>query len=112
MPFEVIPVSNATADAILAWCGVTSPTPADIAIATMAATSAEETIRHYRGQAATEPIEPEYQALAVEMGVYAYTKRGVDGVLSFSENGVAQSYEQGSFPKSMLARITPPTRTQ
>jgi hypothetical protein len=171
VPFEVVQVSNATADAILAWCGVTSPTPADIAVATQAAAMAEDTIRHYRGlddapawepervyalrdvvrpsrandhlylcttaglsdddteptwpttSGATvtdgtvvwteyvRPFEEKYRSLAVEMGVYAYNKRGVDGALAFSENGVSQSYEAGSFPKSMLARITPKATT-
>ena len=111
MPFEVVQVSNATADAILAWCGVTSPTPADIAVAVQAAAMAEDTIRHYRGLDADDAFEEEYRSLAIEMGVYAYNKRGVDGALTFSENGVSQSYEAGSFPKSMLSRITPKATT-
>lgn len=57
------------------------------------------------------PLEKEYESLAVEIGVYLYNKRGVDGVVSFSENGVAQSFEAGSIPKSMLSRITIPAQT-
>jgi hypothetical protein len=105
MAFEVVAVSGATADGILAWCGVTSPTPAETLIAEMAAAAAEDTIKFYRR---TDTLEAEYASLAIEMGVYAYNKRGVDGVLAFSENGVSRSFEQGSFPTSMLSRIRLP----
>lgn len=105
MTFEITPISTATADGILAWCGVTSPTPGDTAVVHLAADAAERTINHFRH---TNALEPEYASLAVEIGVYLYSKRGVDGVVSFNENGVARSFEKGSVPPSMLARIRLP----
>jgi hypothetical protein len=105
MAFEIIPISGSTADGILAWCGVDSPTPAEAVVAGMAAASAEDTINFYRHVTA---LEPQYQSLAIEMGVYLYSKRGVDGTTGFGENGVSRSFETGSFPPSMLARITLP----
>jgi hypothetical protein len=57
------------------------------------------------------PFETKYQSLAIEIGVYLYSKRGVDGTTSFSENGVARTFETGSIPPSMLARISLPTVT-
>lgn len=105
MAFVVVPISGITADSILVWCGVSSPTPAEAALAQMAATAAEDAINFYRR---TDTLEAEYQSLAIEIGVYLYSKRGVDGVLSFSENGVARSFEKGSIPTSMLSRIRLP----
>lgn len=105
MAFEVTPISSTTAESILVWCGVTSPTPAEALVAGLAAASAEDTINFYRH---TTVLEPKYASLAVEMGVYAYSKRGVDGTTGFSENGVSRSFESGSFPPSMLTRITLP----
>lgn len=93
------------------WCGVDSPTPTQVSQAELAAKSAEDTIRHFRGLAATDAFESAYLSLALEMGVYAYEKRGVDGTVSFSENGVQRSYEDGSFPQSMTSRITPKAKT-
>ena len=57
------------------------------------------------------PFETQYAFLAFEMGVYLYTKHGVDGVTAFSENGVQRTFEKGSFPPSMVARITLPSFT-
>lgn len=111
MAFVVEPLVSTTAESILVWCGVTSPTPTETLVAGLAAQAAEDAIRFYRRTEADSPIEDEYKSLAVEMGVYLYNKRGVDGVLSFSENGVAQSFEAGSIPKSMLSRITLPATT-
>lgn len=167
MAFQVIEVSSATAEAILVWCGVADPTPAEISAAQQAALMAEAAIRHYRGldtapvwkpetayaigdicspthpnehlylctvagvSSTTEPtwpitdnatvtdgtvtwtehvrpMEAKYEPLAVEMGSYLYQKRGVDGVTALSENGVSYAYETGSFPPSMLSRITLP----
>lgn len=93
------------ADSILAWCGVDSPTPAQVSVAEMAAQAAIDTINHYRK---TDELEAGYVSLAREMGVYLWQKRGADGAVSFGENGVQRSFEKGSFPPSMLARITLP----
>jgi len=171
MPFDTTPLATDVADAILVWCGVTSPTPAEVVLAEMASDAAIGTIRHYRGldnakawtldttyvlgdirqpthenqhlyQVTTagtsddeteptwpttdggtvtdgtvvwteyvRPFETKYNSLAIEMGVYLYQKRGVDGVNNFSENGLQRSYEKGSFPPSMLSRITPVAET-
>ncbi|MBW2595141.1 MAG: hypothetical protein JRC93_04065 [Deltaproteobacteria bacterium] len=59
----------------------------------------------------TPGFETKYTSLAIEMGTYLYTKRGVDGTIAFSEGGVARSFEKGSFPPSMLARIALPVKS-
>jgi hypothetical protein len=104
MPFVIEPISS-TINGILAWCGVTSPTPAELIVVELAAIAAEDAINFYRH---TTTLEDEYQSLAIEIGVYLYSKRGVDGVLSFSENGVARAFEAGSIPLSILSRIRLP----
>jgi hypothetical protein len=98
-------------DGILGWCGVSDPTFSQLVAAEWAAQSAVDTIQHYRGLGEDDELEAGYLSLAVEMGVYAFEKRGVDGTTQFSEAGGQRIYEVGSFPPSMLSRITPPART-
>jgi hypothetical protein len=111
MAFDVIALTSDIASSVLAWCGVDSPTPAETAVAELAANAAVDTIKFYRGLTPTEDFETAYASLAIEMGVYLYQKRGVDGTISFSENGVSRAFEAGSFPKSMLGRIAIPVET-
>ena len=87
---------------MLAWLGIKTPSLEQTVLIELAADNAEYTIRDIRQQDDTEDIEPKYTALAIEMGVYLYEKRGVDGVSSFSENGISRVYERGTFPNSML----------
>jgi hypothetical protein len=105
MTLDVKPITSDIADAILEGCGVESPTPLQVSIAQYAANNAIDTINGYRK---VDDLEPEYESLALELGVYLWQKRGVDGVTSFGENGVQRSFEKGSFPPSMLSRITLP----
>lgn len=99
--------SEYTINGMTAWLGLNRPTTAQLTLVTIAADDAENTIRRIRQQAADEPIEDLYKTLAVEMGIYLYQKRGVDGTNSFTENGISRVYERGTFPDSMLHRITP-----
>jgi hypothetical protein len=111
MTTDVDSIVSDIASSVLVWCGVDNPASTETAVAQLAATNAVETIKHYRGLGADAAFEPEYMALAVEMATYLWQKRGVDGVTGFSENGVQRSFEAGSFPKSMLSRITLATET-
>ena len=99
--------SEYTINGMTAWLGLNRPTTAQTTLITIAADDAENTIRRIRQQAPEDPIESVYQTLAVEMGVYLYQKLGVDGTNSFTENGISRVYENGTFPESMLHRITP-----
>ena len=99
--------SEYTVDGALAWMGISSPTSQQTALITIAADNAENTIRKIRQQKSDEESEDIYKGLAVEMAVYLYEKRGVDGVSSFTENDISRVYEKGTFPNSMLRRITP-----
>ena len=93
------------ASSVLDWCGVDSPTPSEVVAAELAANMAVDTILFYRK---ADEFETAYTSLAIELAIYAFNKRGVDGTLSYSENGVSQSFEKGSYPPSMLARIALP----
>ena len=99
--------SDYTLNGMLAWLGMDDPTDTQLTLCSIAADDAENTIRKIRQQDSSEEIEDIYKGLAIEMSVYLYEKRGVDGVSSFSENGISRVYERGTFPNSMLRRITP-----
>ena len=103
--------SKDTINGMMAWLGIESPTESQSVLIRLAADDAENTIRKIRQQSEYDDIETIYKGLAVEMGVYLYEKRGVDGVSSFTENGISRVYEKGSFPNSMLRRITPKAST-
>jgi hypothetical protein len=94
-------------EGILGWCGVDDPTSTQMLAAQLAAQGAVDTIQHYRGLTTEDDLEAKYLSLGIEMGVYAFEKRGVDGTSQFSEGGIQRIYEAGSYPPSMLSRITP-----
>ena len=48
-----------------------------------------------------------YGHLQCEIAVYLINKRGAEGEMSHSENGIARTYENASVPESMLRDITP-----
>lgn len=98
--------SDYTIENAIAQLGIT-PTDAEMAQLQVVANHAEATIRKYRRQPKTQDIDERHQDLAVEMTVYAFEKLGVDGVSSMQENGISRVWEQGSFPGSMIRRITP-----
>ena len=43
----------------------------------------------------------------IEIACYLLNKRGAEGQLSHTENGISRSYESASVPESMLKDITP-----
>ena len=52
-------------------------------------------------------LEPRYQGLQVRIAIYLYNKRGAEGQLSHSENGINRTYESADIPESMLKSVTP-----
>lgn len=48
-----------------------------------------------------------YESRQIEIAVFLYNKRGAEGEVSHSENGIGRSYENGSIPESMLSDIIP-----
>lgn len=57
-------------------------------------------------QTVTEvPIQ--YESLQIEIAVYLLNKRGAEGQLMHSENGVSRTYESADVPSSMLRSVIP-----
>lgn len=48
-----------------------------------------------------------YEELVVEAAVYLVNKRGGEGQLVHSENGISITYETGDLPKSLVRQIVP-----
>ncbi|MCM1364653.1 MAG: phage head-tail connector protein [Faecalibacterium sp.] len=48
-----------------------------------------------------------YDSLQVEIAAYLLNKRGAEGEISHSENGISRTYESAEVPESMLKRIVP-----
>ena len=56
----------------------------------------------------TKTVVPKkYERKQIEFAEYLMNKRGAEGQLSHSENGISRSYESGSIPASMWKGITP-----
>ena len=52
-------------------------------------------------------VPEQYSHLQVEIATYLLNKRGGEGELSHSENGISRSYENGDVPESMMRQIVP-----
>ncbi len=89
-------------------------------VKSMANETDESTVSAYLGIAASKicrrayPFDPtvsdvpeQYGFLQVEIAVYLLNKRGGEGELSHSENGISRSYENGDVPESMMRQVVP-----
>ena len=54
-----------------------------------------------------EELEPRFLDLQLRIAVEMYNKRGVEGQISHSENGVSRSYSSASVSEELLREITP-----
>lgn len=54
-----------------------------------------------------EEVPAKYHSLQVEIAAYMLNKRGADGEVSHSENGISRTYENADIPASLLRTITP-----
>lgn len=52
-------------------------------------------------------VPAKYHTLQIEIAAYMLNKRGAEGQLSHSENGISRSYESADVPASMLKTVTP-----
>ena len=59
----------------------------------------------YNNTINTVPIR--YEMLQCEIAAYLLNKRGAEGEISHSENGISRSYENADVPKSMLDVVVP-----
>ncbi len=54
-----------------------------------------------------EEVPPKYELVHIEIAAYMLNKRGAEGEVTHSENGVSRTYEDGDIPPTLLRRITP-----
>ena len=52
-------------------------------------------------------VPRKYQGLQVEICAYLVNKRGAEGQISHSENGIVRGYGSADIPDEMLSRIVP-----
>lgn len=52
-------------------------------------------------------VPTQYSYLQVEIAAYLLNKRGAEGQLAHSENGISRTYESADVPASMLRAVTP-----
>ena len=54
-----------------------------------------------------EEIEPRYKDLQIRIAVEMFSKRGAEGEVSHSENGISRTYASASVSEELLREITP-----
>lgn len=63
--------------------------------------------RAYPYDDTVEEVPARYGVLQCEIAVYLLNKRGAEGEISHSENGISRSYENADVPASMLRDVIP-----
>lgn len=63
--------------------------------------------RAYPYDDTVEEVPNKYSVLQCEIAVYLLNKRGAEGEISHSENGISRSYENADVPASMLRDVIP-----
>ncbi|RDY21437.1 phage head-tail connector protein [Criibacterium bergeronii] len=53
-----------------------------------------------------EEVPKKYSVLQCEIAAYLLNKRGAEGQISHSENGISRAYENADVPPSMLKTVT------
>lgn len=52
-------------------------------------------------------VPSQYDFLQVEIAAYMLNKRGAEGQIAHTENGIQRQYENADVPASMLKTVTP-----
>lgn len=63
--------------------------------------------RAYPYDDAVTEVPRRYSVLQCEIATYLLNKRGAEGEISHSENGISRSYENADVPDSMLSDVIP-----
>ena len=61
----------------------------------------------YKGDASWKDVPEKHHARTCEIAVFLINKRGAEGEISHSENGVSRSYESAGIPKSYFVGMVP-----
>lgn len=54
-----------------------------------------------------EEVPSKYERVQVEIAAYLINKRGAEGEVTHTENGIIRQYENGNIPSTLLRRIVP-----
>lgn len=68
------------------------------------------TLKMYGTDAAGKEVPPQYDAVQLEIAVYLLGKRGAEGEIAHTENGVSRTWGGADVPDAMLACVTPYAR--
>lgn len=52
-------------------------------------------------------VETKYERIQLKIAVEMYNKRGAEGQMSHTENGLSRSYEKADISDSLLRQVTP-----
>lgn len=52
-------------------------------------------------------LDVRYNNTQIQIAVYLYNKRGVEGQTSHSESGISRGYESGGIPESLMQGVVP-----
>lgn len=63
--------------------------------------------RAYPYDATVTEVPIRYGVLQCEIAAYLLNKRGAEGEISHSENGISRTYENADVPDSMLSSVIP-----
>ena len=63
--------------------------------------------RAYPYDDTVEEVPRRYDVIQCEIAAYLLNKRGAEGEVSHSENGISRTYESANVPESMLCDVTP-----
>lgn len=61
----------------------------------------------YPYDSSVSDVPEQYDTLQVEIAAYMLNKRGAEGQVTHTENGIQRQYENGDVPSSMLKTVTP-----
>lgn len=79
----------------------------DILLAYLTIAGSKIIERAYPYDDTVEEVPRRYEILQCEIAVYLLNKRGAEGEISHSENGISRTYGSADVPDSMLSIITP-----
>ena len=98
----------------LALCRVMVEQPAtadgwsdDVLISYLAIAGRKIINRAYPYDDTVKEVPTRYGYLQCEIATYLLNKRGADGEMSHSENGISRTYENADVPDSLLGEVIP-----
>lgn len=87
--------------------GITG-TDEDSLLLTLLSLSAQKILdRVYPYNPTITEVPVRYETKLVEIALYLYNKRGAEGQIVHSENGISRTYESSDVPESLMRGITP-----